>query len=78
MEPLLLRAYDDVDASGPTQQPPPLAWLAAQGESSQGGTRYRLRRGVTGSAELLSTADALTHPEKDSFVGWYLQVGERA
>lgn len=74
-EPILLRAYDDVDSSGPTQQPPPADWLAAHGEYEQYGMRFRLRRGIMGSAEPLSTAAAMTHPEWDSFVGYYLQVG---
>lgn len=73
--PVLLRAYDDVDAAhNPTQQQPPADWLEAHGEYLQAGTRFRLRRGVLGSAELLSAAAVATHPEKDSFVGYYLQV----
>ncbi|KAI8467987.1 MAG: hypothetical protein J3K34DRAFT_428644 [Monoraphidium minutum] len=43
-------------------------------EWAQAGTRYRLRRGVMGSAELLPAAMADTHPEAASHVGWYLQV----
>lgn len=74
-EPVLLRAYDDVNADGPQQQPPPADWLAANGESEQYRMRYRIRRGIMGSAEPLSTAEALVHPERDSFVGYYLQVG---
>lgn len=76
-EPMLLQAYDDTDSSSsssPTQQPPPADWLDQQGESQQYGLRYRLRRGIMGSAEPLSTAAALTHRERDSFVGYYLQV----
>lgn len=75
-EPLLLRAYDDTDSSSssPTQQLPPADWLNQQGESQQYGLRYRLRRGIMGSAEPLSAPAALTHPERDSFVGYYLQV----
>ena len=74
MEPVLLRAYDDVDQHGPTQQQPPADWLAAQGVYQQCGMTYRIRRGIFGSAEPLSTAEALSHPERDSFVGYYLQV----
>jgi hypothetical protein len=29
---------------------------------------------VMGSAEPLASADVARHPERDSFVGWYLQV----
>jgi arylamine N-acetyltransferase len=74
VEPVLLRAYDDTDSSGPSRQPPPADWLAAHGEYQQCGMRFRLRRGIMGSAEPLSTAAAMTHPERDSFVGYYLQV----
>jgi hypothetical protein len=73
-EPVLLRAYDDVDSTGPSHQQPPAEWLATQGESQQAGMRYRIRRGVMGSAEPLSAAAAATHPELESFVGYYLQV----
>jgi hypothetical protein len=74
VEPVLLRAYDDTDSSGPSGQPPPADWLAAHGEYQQCGMRFRLRRGIMGSAEPLSTEAAMTHPERDSFVGYYLQV----
>lgn len=76
VEPILLRAYDDVDSSsdGGWQPPPPADWLSAKGEYRQYGMRYRLRRGVMGSAEPLAVADVASHPERDSWVGWYLQV----
>jgi len=74
VEPVLLRAYDDTDDQGPCRQQPPPGWLAAGGESQQAGMRYRIRRGIMGSAEPLSTAAALAHPERESFVGYYLQV----
>lgn len=74
VEPVLLRAYDDTDDQGPSRQQPPQDWLAAGGESQQAGMRYRIRRGIMGSAQPLSTAAALVHPERESFVGYYLQV----
>lgn len=46
----------------------------APGDSVQAGTRFRLRRGVLGSAEQLSAAQAMDHPEALSHVGWYLQA----
>lgn len=43
------------------------------GESHQCGSRFRLRRGVIGSAQLLPADQAASHPEALSHVGWYLQ-----
>lgn len=73
-EPVLIRAHDDVDSSGPSQREPPADWLSAGGEYPQFGMRYRIRFGIVGSAEPLPSTAVLKHPERDSFVGYYLQV----
>jgi hypothetical protein len=83
VEPLLLRAFDDLDSNGPAGQAPPADWRAAGGEFEQLGARYRLRWGVMGSTEPLPAAAVNSHPERHSFVGFYMQVraawhGERA
>lgn len=49
------------------------ATAGCPGESHQSGSRFRLRRGVIGSAELLPADQAAGHPEALSHVGWYLQ-----
>eukprot|EP00775_Hariotina_reticulata_P012221 gene12221-12359_t len=43
-------------------------------ESHQAGLRYRLRRGLAGSAELLPAAAVDSHPDRDAYIGWYLQA----
>lgn len=64
MEPLLLRAHD---APGGDAEP---AWVGGH----QAGVDYRLRWGVLGSAEHLSSADAASHPEAASHLCYYLQI----
>lgn len=79
LEPILLAAYDDAGQHGdaarevlPGEADARAAGCA--GESHQGGSRFRLRRGVVGSAEPLACDQAESHPERDSFVCWYLQI----
>jgi len=43
-------------------------------ESHQAGLRYRIRRGLAGSAELLPAAAVDSRPDRDAYIGWYLQV----
>lgn len=82
LEPLPVVAFDDqqgvsaaaaayADAFGSAAGG---GWCPAAGESAQAGGRFRLRRGVMGSAEPLPAAAAACHPEAESHVSPFAVV----